>query len=107
MHNQAINVPWLLSVHHAVNCQTSCSQLHFSKFSIQLLRGRKEDCKTKLIFHDIVDVSFPLYVIFNKKGVIFVYRTSQSPMYSGLWIGQLTKIEVGENQVWPIKNILN
>ena len=27
--------------------------------------------------------------------------------YSGLWIGQLTKIEIEENQVWPIKNILN
>ena len=83
----------------------SCSQPHFFKISIQLLRGRKEDCKTTN-FSCIVDVSFPLYVILNKKGSnIHVQNKPES--YSGLWIGQLTKIEIGENQVWPIKNILN
>ena len=57
MHDQAMYHAWLLSVYHAVNCQTSCSQLHFSNSQCSHSKGERKTVRHHY-FHDLLMYPF-------------------------------------------------
>ena len=93
MHDQAMYHAWLLSVHHAANCQTSCSQLHYSSSQYSQSEGERH--------HYFNDVFF-LCMLSSTEKELYSCTEQARVLFWFMDIGQLTKIEIGENQVWPI-----